>query len=195
MRYINKLEAIAYKLIMKITFENSLYINRIKFSNDTLYLNIVYKNDDQSDDYEWKGNKIISQSYGEYKEIEITEAEFEFENIDEIWWDDWWDEDKDRVDLDSIELDNIHWRFDELENLQYNAPKYDVDVNDLNDLNIAEWETALWESSIVLDSDNLSDTNFHLTINIPHDLIKNKIRSMQYRPVHLKGKNIKLKTK
>ena len=180
---------------MKITFENSLYISEIKFNNNTLYLNIGFKNDDLSDDYECKGNKILFHSPSEQREIKIFEAEFEFENINEIWWDDWWDEDKNRVDLDSIELDNINWRFDELHNLQYNAPKFDVGVNDLNDLNIENWETALWESSIVLDSDNLTDSNFHLTINLRHDLLKNKKRSMQYSPVHLKGKNIRLKQK
>jgi hypothetical protein len=183
---------------MKITFENSLYIKKINFSNNTLILNIVYKSDDEVVPlkfYEWKGNKIIFQTPDdEYKTIEISEAELTFENINEIWWDDWWDEVAD-VALWSIKLDNIHWRHDVLGNLQYNAPKHDVDWDDLNDLNISEWYTALWDSKIELDSEDLSNCNYHFTLDIPHDLIKKKNWSMQYKPVHIKGRELKIDIK
>lgn len=181
---------------MKITFESSLYIDRINLSNNTLTLNIVYRDTERSGFYDYKANKILFQTSDEYKGIEISDAEIIFENINEIWWDVWWDEDKERVDLNSIDLDNVHWRFDELENLQYNVPNHDVEVNDINDLNVAEWETALsWDTCIEIDSDDLLNSNYHFILNIPHDLLINKEKSRHSRPMHIKGKNVKIETR
>ncbi len=180
---------------MIITFDTSLQIQGIHLSEKTLILDIAYKPLDENKAYEWKENQLIFQSSLEKKSIEISSAKIELQNIHEIWWDDWWDEDKEIVALWSIKLDNINWRFDELENLQYNAPKHDVDWDDLNDLNISEWDTALWDSKIELDSEDLSNCNYHFTLDIPHDLIKKKNWSMQYKPVHIKGRNLKIDIK
>lgn len=180
---------------MIITFEYSLQIQRIHLSEKTLTLDIGYIPFDENQEYEWKENKLIFQSSYENKSIEISSAKIELQNIQEIWWDDWWDEDKERVALWSINLDNINWRFDELENLQYNAPKHDVDWNDLNDLNIYEWDTALWSSKIKVDSEDLSNCNYHLILDIPHDLIQKKNWSRQYKPLHIKGINMRIDIK
>lgn len=183
---------------MNITFDSNLCIESIKFSNNTLTLCIVYKSEEENftDDFlHDKSNRILFKSNDDYKGIEISEAEITFENISEIWWDDWWDEDA-VVALWSVKLDNVHWRHDELGNLQYNVPKHDVDVNDINDLNAAAWETALsWNTFIDVDSDDTLSSSYHLSLNIPHDLVINKNRSRQYGPLHVKGKNIKIETK